>query len=140
MKLKFHTPQEHVIVSPKLPVIAVNPDNGRISFSTSLVQGIGLKENDRVTFVQDEERPKDWYLVKNAEGFQLKESGQVLAIVNKSIAKAIMDSIGVDSTAKIPVAIKHQDIEGHRLFAVFTKGVEQMKVRKPYKRTPSDET
>lgn len=130
MKLKVHTPADHIAVSPKLPVISINPANGSISFSTSALAGIGLKKGDKIILIQDEDQPKDWFLSKDPDGFTLMKNGGTLAIMNKSLAKAVTDSIQVETTVKIPIAIQHQDIEGRRLFALLTKGLAAVKPRK----------
>lgn len=131
MKLKIHTPADHIAVSPKLPVISFNPTSGRVSFSQSAIEGLALKNGDKIVLIQDEDRPKDWYLSKDDKGFTLQESAGTLAILNKSLSKEVTDSLGVDGTAKIPVAIQHQDVDGKRLFALLTKGLVQIQ-RKAY--------
>jgi len=140
MNLKLHTPQDHISISPKLPVINVNPETGRISFSVSLAKAIDLKADQKVVFIQDQDSPRDWYLAKVKDGFSIRLNGAVLAVINKSLAREMLKSLEVEGTAKIPVAIQHQDVNGLRLFALLTKGVEAMKVRKPHRNRFASET
>lgn len=65
---------------------------GTIALNKEFSSKIGLEVNDKVSIVQDEENPDDWYLLIDDEnGFPLRENKDRLIFNNATTAKAVID-------------------------------------------------
>lgn len=60
------------------PMITVTPKSGVFILNKAAVLVTGLKSFDKVTLLQDEEKPGDWYLrlAYNTFGFRLRDDGK----------------------------------------------------------------
>lgn len=103
--------------------------SGVITLSTSAVEGLKLKEGDKMCVVQDEENPDDWYLMKDENGFSLRtyKGNNGLCFNNAYIAKSIINFLDINANsvcfkvateATIPEDESMKEIE---LFAILTK-------------------
>lgn len=97
---------------------------GVFHFSKDFIQENGFKENDLIDFLQDEERPKDWYITKSATGqSRLRASGKLGGLmVNCSfMAKKIKTSIDfdVDKTLNVPIGSKDQ-VDAMDIYPIIT--------------------
>lgn len=111
------------------PTIRFNKQ-GQISFSSAIITAMGLKSGDKIELIQDEEKPKDWYVVKckNDIGFPLREykSSNALLTNSSGLVKTFMKSLEpqISNTTKsigCLVAIIPTIVEKEKLFAIITK-------------------
>lgn len=85
--------------------------SGVVMLNEAAVTGLNLKSGDKIDFVQDADRPRDWYLRIRETGFILrpkdsKHKGH-LKFANIAFAKRIQSSLGIDDRAFcVPVAIE----------------------------------
>lgn len=101
--------------------------SGSIRLSQSFCQKLDIKANDSVVLAQDEEHPKDWYLItgQNGNGFPLrkKSNRQDLCSLNfncKAITKAILKSINCYERS-VTLRIATQPVEGtDNTYCIFT--------------------
>ena len=98
--------------------------SGVFHFSKNFVSENGFKENDKIDFLQDEERPKDWYITKSATGqTRLRSNGKLNSLmVNCSfMAKKLKKSIGfdVDKTLNVPMGLK-DEVNGMEIYPIIT--------------------
>jgi hypothetical protein len=54
-----------------VPAITIHA-KGLIKLNYPAAQLIGVSEGDRVSIAQDEENPADWYITKDANGYELR--------------------------------------------------------------------
>jgi hypothetical protein len=108
--------------------ISLNPKGGSITFSVELGEKLKL-DTTRLNFVQDEERPMDWYLepTKDPQAFTIKTKknnpklGVNYALQNSSLVRAILDSCKLEKAAhKFMVAEEATE----DLYAVITKSAK----------------
>jgi hypothetical protein len=107
--------------------------NGSILLSKDLVEGLKLT-GQRINFIQDEDRPQDWYIepTKDQTGFELREkkaaAGYVSFIIQcQSIRKNILES------NKLPIDVAHRVLVAELpvekitppIYAILTKSAKQ---------------
>ncbi len=114
MKLKIYNRQNIVSArATKLkPRITISYKPGLIAFSKSATELLGLKKDTKLSFYQDETRPKDWYIGVDAdpEGFALRLDKSVRPAFNSTpLARLILDSIGATGTQRLLIAPKPTD-------------------------------
>lgn len=126
MKLKHFNTQNTRAIRRRKPTIRFTKA-GLIALSSTLSMNIGLKENDYVEFLQDEEKPKDWYIVKGSAktGFQLrkyKTNGGQLITNSANLSEKFLESIGKKNITSIAclVATQPTEVEGMKLYAIIT--------------------
>jgi len=102
--------------------ISISPRSGTITFSGDLVRGIGADEK-RLEFVQDEDRPRDWYLdVSNSkDALELREADGRYIYQSTFLAHQILSSLKADTSFswRIPVASEATE---ENVFALLTAG------------------
>ena len=125
MKLKSFNPGNTRTIRMGKPTIRF-AKQGQILLSSTLVQKIGLTENDSIEFIQDEENLGDWYLVKAKpeQGFQLrsyKKSNGLLAN-SAGMVLSFLESIGKKNAKSVGclVATEPTEVEGLELYAIIT--------------------
>jgi len=126
MKLKRFNPGNTRTIRIGKPTIRF-AKQGTITLASTLTKKIGLKENDSIEFIQDEENPRDWYLKK-----AYKEKGFSLRTYNKSTGALITNSIvmvnkfleSIDKknakSVGCLVATEPTEVEGLKLYAIIT--------------------
>lgn len=73
---------------------------GGISLTKTATEELGLKAGQKVSVVQDEEKPEDWYLVINDEdGFELRENttGTGVAFNNAYIVHTLKNFLDIEA-------------------------------------------
>lgn len=101
---------------------------GYIGLSKAAVDPMDFKAEDKVSLVQDQETPEDWYLVKDQEnGFILRESSGSgsLAFNSSVMGKAMLDSLDCpDDSVRFKVVtepVEHETEGGViKLFPILT--------------------
>jgi len=96
--------------------------SGVFHFSNDFIKESGFKQGDRIDFYQDEDRPKDWYIVQNETGqLTLRQQALLRGLVFNSqfMAKKIKESIGFDIEKSINLPIGLID-EGNQVYPIIT--------------------
>lgn len=126
MKLKRFNPGNTRTIRKGRPIIRF-AKKGQISLSATLVHKIGLSEKDSIEFIQDEERPKDWYLIKakSGNGFSLrkyKSTFDSLLTNSSGMVDKFLESIDKKGVASVGclVSTKPTEVEGLKLYAIIT--------------------
>jgi len=109
------------------PAITVNGKSGLITFNKALIQKLGLKEADTVSFYQDEEHPLKWYFFHSENGFIIRQTtGGNLIFGCKAMAKDILSSLEINgNSVQIPVSGKNTHIQGADYYVLDTFKVNQ---------------
>jgi len=92
------------------PLITVSKF-GIITFNLKLITELNLSEGTKVSFLQDKNNPKDWYLkIGSINGLPLmkksKSNSTGLFIQYKELVNVILKSIDKDKTTKIRCSIQ----------------------------------
>jgi hypothetical protein len=101
-------------------------DKGVIRINKTAVQAIGLKAGDKVSFLQDEENPTDWYLSKDKDGFptrDVNDSGGL--VINSSKTRndfyaSLFEANEEEGRRSFPLAIEPEKNNGMLLYAILT--------------------
>ncbi|HEY5591548.1 MAG TPA: hypothetical protein VIK55_11085 [Paludibacter sp.] len=100
MKLKEFNTSNSKMALPGEPTLRINSKAGLLGFSKAASVILGLTDQTKIIFVQDEDNPTDWYIKITSEenGFSLrrKENTSEFAFNNTPIAKLILESIKTD--------------------------------------------
>ncbi|MDM1048038.1 hypothetical protein [Sphingobacterium hotanense] len=101
---------------------------GLLSFNLAACLTANLSPGDRIILLQDEDRPKDWYLSKtdSEEGYVLRDyKNGVLAFNSSKLVSAIVDSIGLEEGKSFKCLLGSKISEnGLNLFALITKSIK----------------
>jgi hypothetical protein len=111
------------------PKISVS-ENGVLFLNKPAMDLIG---NDRIRIVQDEDKPKDWYLTPDNDGISFrkkmkypKEKGIVQGYITNSmlVFKAMKSALGlVKVTSKMNIATAPITIDGQDYYAILTGSI-----------------
>lgn len=74
--------------------------NGLFIINRSAFEKLKLKAGDCVSIAQEKDEPRNCYLYKDKDGFELREhsSGSLLLFSSKATMVRILDSVGYDSS------------------------------------------
>ena len=101
MKLKAFTPED--LATKASPYLTVSKAN-YFRFNSGLKEQLGLDHGDKVVLSQDEENPKDWYIVINApKGFELRqkdEEDKGLLLQSSPLVKVFRESLNLPPESK----------------------------------------
>ena len=95
--------------------------SGPMTFSKAIVRAMGLKNGMNVSFYQDLDNKIDWYVRVEIEGIPIRMSNITTVCSSASIAKEILDSIGLKR--KVNVLVSIEPIEGG-YYALITKSAK----------------
>jgi hypothetical protein len=132
MKIKVFNRTNSQLVREGQVTIRMNTKTGMISFSKATCMNIGLKDNSKVLFIQDEDNPKDWYITptKLEDGlvckYRMKEDQhyETTTVQSTHICREIAAACNISVTsfsfliAKVPIETNNM-----RMFAIITKSV-----------------
>lgn len=99
---------------------------GIINISQMAVDAIGLKIGDVISLEQDEENPQDWYLMKNPEGFKVRQykGSNGLCFNAAALAKSFLDLNDYTNTHSASFRLITEPVEidggGVKLYPVIT--------------------
>jgi len=124
------TPQN--VRGPGQCLVSLYPKSGNINFSKKLSEVLKLNdENQRINIIQDEDRPKDWYieLTSDADGFtpRVKKAAKYnqYVIQNSHLCRLILKECGLpEETVAFVVATEPVQ---ENLFAIITKSADKKK-------------
>ena len=106
------------------PRISLNRKSGLISINKTLVEAMGLTAESKVSLVQDEEKPIDWYLMKDPNGFHIRKSKSSASMSFNccSLATSVFKSLNLlDNSISIVVDEKPVMQEACKLYPLATK-------------------
>jgi hypothetical protein len=94
-----------------------------ISFTQSLCDQVGLRENSKIVFIQDKANPKDWYIAQHEEGIELRNKNKSSGfIINAaSLVEEMRKSIEFVGSKAFLVDTQNDKLsDGIRMFPIFT--------------------
>jgi hypothetical protein len=110
--------------------ITIQTINGAISFSKDLVALIDTKKN-KVQFVQDEDKPKDWYLqvTTSEDGFSVRGKNAGSILQNTVLCREILKSLGVafEGSWRIMVSTTPGELFSLPTYPIITKSIKEVK-------------
>ncbi|MEO9475847.1 MAG: hypothetical protein ABJG41_09940 [Cyclobacteriaceae bacterium] len=134
MKLKTFNPRNTIVGGKNiLPSISFCAKNGMIKLSAGFVKERGFEAGMTVSLAQDEEKPENWYLRKDDQGFELRMSGSgskrvknpSLCFSSKDIASKVIRSSALPNSLANTVTMNLDTdpitIEGVEYFEIATK-------------------
>ena len=107
---------------------------GSITLSKRATEAIELNKGDKILFVQDKNRPMDWYITKELnskeEGFALRKLSHVngltcnCAYVCKKLFDSLKDKVPAGAKSiSAKVSEEPTEIDGVKYYAIITKGI-----------------
>ena len=93
MKFKEYNPETQPSHRGPLssPVIRLNVISGTITISKTLCERLKITEIDRISFLQDEDEPENWYIEKTSKGFGLNPVQKQLGTFRFSSTSTVRD-------------------------------------------------
>lgn len=127
MKLKLVVSERGRLTGKSISISSA----GVFSFSKDLIQEIGLKDNDKLNFYQDEANPKDWFLCAEKDGQLLlrsyckNNSYKTYMANNADVAKKLRNALRIlhSKSFKVPVGSANE-IEGVMYWPLITAAVK----------------
>ena len=113
---------QKILVNPLITISKF----GIITFNLKLISELNLSEGIKVSFLQDKNNPKDWYLkIGSINGLPLmkkktKSNSTSLFIQYKELTNIILKSISKDKTTRIRCSIQIHD----GLYALLTNAIK----------------
>jgi len=129
MNLKKYDRKDCKHIAPGKPSVHMT-NKGVFSLNKAAVQGIGLKKEDKILFVQDELIPKDWYIQKtdSEDGFVLRENQGRLILNASKIVQNIFKSLEINKeSAGFRIATEPTEDNGESYFAILTRVPDKQK-------------
>lgn len=87
--------------------ISFNRKSGLVSINLATSQALNITQESKLTFVQDQDKPKDWYVMHDPNGYSLRRSSASASIifVCRELCIALLESINVmENAARIIVS------------------------------------
>ncbi|MFO0386340.1 MAG: hypothetical protein ACK505_06145 [Flavobacteriales bacterium] len=129
MKLKVFNQANTATTKSTGHFISIQTKNGAICFSKDLSILLDL-DNNKIEFIQDEDKPKDWYLRvsqdENAFDVRIKKAGTI--IQTTTLCRAIVSSLGIDFVGSYRFMVADKPTDG--LYAIITKSLKEVKVNR----------
>lgn len=75
---------------------------GTFAFSKKAIEAMGITEGTRLNLLQDEDRPKDWYVEKTTdpEGLRVRKYKDGMMAAGAAIARQLLTSLDVPADKK----------------------------------------
>ena len=120
MKLKLFDSLKCGHARVSLPMISISLA-GVVTVNKGLSRELNLHKGDRIAFYQNENRPIDWYLVKDEPtGFFLRDyKNGILAFSSSELCREVRKSLDVSCHLRIAVSTEPTD---DRYYALITAG------------------
>ncbi|MDC1285229.1 hypothetical protein N8Z33_00920 [Flavobacteriaceae bacterium] len=123
MKLKVYNEQNSHGKSVSPATIRIH-SKGVCSFNATAVRELNLKTNDRVSLLQDEESPANWYICKSEDGFNLRNAGTnktALLFNNYLFTKNLYKSCNLGGLSYgFMLSVTPEKVDGMKLYAIIT--------------------
>jgi len=115
------------------PMISVGYNSGYFTLNREAVRITGVQAGAKVTIIQDEDSPKDWYLriAYNNFGFKLRETkGGTMVFAARSVAHRLIKAcFSANSTHRMMLS---PEKEGD-MWPIITKSGKQVRISKEVK-------
>lgn len=133
MKLKAFNTTNIATSKVTAPYIQVNTVTGLFNINKSAADKIGLKDNDLIQFLQDEEQPDEWYIEKVKEnGFQVRYKENVgggLLFNSTILSRLIFKSVNCEmKSGRIYLGEKTDNMRGRNVFNLVTASLNKISV------------
>ena len=100
------------------PTMSVHGKTGLIKFSKSAMKQYRLFPGDNIVFVQDEEKPEDWFFEKGEEGFPITKSN---GVGSTALVLELMKVTGHTRSDKVQMLLGQETEHG---IAIITKSAK----------------
>jgi hypothetical protein len=135
MKLKVFTPETCGHTYTGKSTLNVNYGSGVFTFSKAAVEQLKINAGMNCTVLQDEARPKDWYLkFEKKQGFQLRNANKgesnALLFNNSYTAREIAKSLGINGNATYLIGAEPLMVDKELLWPIITSSAKQKGVKK----------
>lgn len=102
---------------------------GQNSISAFAANKIGFMPGDRIAMVQDEEEPADWYLMRDPEGFELRQpnGAKSLHFSNAAMSNSFLDALRIDGESVSFKLVTEKQVKGkekYELYPIITASAE----------------
>lgn len=140
MKAKFYNSETVVRthISNQPPTLFLNK-YGQIRINKPLCEGMHLSEGDTIQFIQDEDKPEDWYLHKSDKGFILRgdKTSKYLGFNCAPLIHDIVKSLGFQliGSSRILVTLEPLNEDGMKLFPIITHSIKDTTKKPNAKKT-----
>lgn len=89
MKLKHYNPETLAVPRPVKDVCLTVRKSGSICFTVPAANALKVKKGSKVSFAQDE-TTKEWYLLENDKGFELRSLGQQIGFQSRALVNLLI--------------------------------------------------
>ncbi|HLO59023.1 MAG TPA: hypothetical protein VK172_14900 [Lentimicrobium sp.] len=113
MKLKEFNKENSMGVTPRAPFIRLNRGAGLITLNSGVKKLMNLKPGDKVSFFQNDENAKDWYIGKSKEGFEAwaKDDNTSLCLNNSLTVNELLNSTGYTDVKGVSFPVSSAEIQ-----------------------------
>jgi bifunctional DNA-binding transcriptional regulator/antitoxin component of YhaV-PrlF toxin-antitoxin module len=124
MKLVKFDKSNSQTLRAKQAAVTVKAD-GQFVINGEAFTKLGLKAGDTIAMLQDSENPKSWYIVKDKDGFKLRDSGKtspVLVTSNQVVANNLLASLGIKTENAVRFKLNTEPVKHEKqlLYAINT--------------------
>lgn len=129
MKTKIWNTKNTAAITATGNWISIKPKSGTMGLSRDLCRSIGLKSATMINFIQNEEKPREWFIeiTKDPASFRLREHKVNKSCILQSIvlARAIFSSLGLDNetTYRIPISTTKDE---HNRYPLITSNAKKV--------------
>lgn len=113
-----------------VPIIRITFKLGRVSLNEKAVDMLMLRDCARILFIQDQDNPRDWYIMKtnSINGFELRnykfdKFNFVSKKLTESIRKSLSLSISDHGSTTFLLATQPTITAEHYMYAIITKNI-----------------
>lgn len=123
MNLKKYTRADCKYLTRGKPTVRISK-KGFVSFNKTAVQKLAFKPFEKILVIQDQQRPKDWYIQKtdDPDGFELRTYAKTSMAMNAAkITNLMLDSLGLSSSTTFRMATEPTVNGDEEYYAILTK-------------------
>ena len=101
---------------------------GTITLNSVAVKALQINDKTRIEFIQDEDRPEDWYILKSSDGGytlrQQTEKSTAVMIQNKGLITHIAHELQRSAPFRCLVSVQCVHIDDMELWPIITKSAK----------------
>lgn len=110
------------------PFIQVNTKTGLFNINRAACEVVGVKNNDQLQFLQDEENPEEWFVEKvKKDGFVIREKeaiGKGNLFNSTALARLIFKSVNCEYySGRILIGEQVKELKGRNVFRLVTSSI-----------------
>jgi len=111
------------VYDKQTPLVRISASN-IISFNIKAIEILNLNKNSKIEFIQDQQRPKDWYVFVSPDGYMVRNiKHSTFGFCCKPVVLKIRESLGIEGKLNLKLC-KDSVLEGDMiLHAMITKPV-----------------